>query len=77
MGTDDIRITLVKNRCRWCGCTNGRKCASGCAWVTADRTLCSNCAEIDAMVRNPAGRVYIAHAVQTFVRGKERGNRGR
>jgi hypothetical protein len=31
--------------CRHCGCTEQRACPGGCAWVNAERTLCSQCYE--------------------------------
>jgi len=32
--------------CRVCGCTKDRACAGGCAWNSADVTICTACAEI-------------------------------
>lgn len=36
---------VVPGTCRVCGCTSERACDEGCAWIDAERTLCSACAE--------------------------------
>jgi len=34
--------------CRVCGCTELDACDEGCAWVDADRDLCTSCADAHA-----------------------------
>ncbi len=51
---DELFIEFKIRTCRKCGCTGGRACVTGCAWIEAD--LCSNCGSVilDASGR-PAG----------------------
>lgn len=36
--------------CGICGCTEDKPCACGCAWMDARRDLCTNCAEMMALI---------------------------
>jgi hypothetical protein len=69
-----IVLTNVHGRCRWCQCTLRRPCVPGCKWTDRSETLCIECVELDAMVRTPAGRRFIAGLTQPLfaARRKER-----
>lgn len=56
MRTETIVVALVAGRCRWCQGTS----RSGAEWEDARHTLCRPCAEVDAIVRTPAGRRLVA-----------------
>ena len=68
MRTETIVIAQVTGRCRWCQCTERNACpgpfGEGCSWANAARTLCSECVEVDAYIRTPAGRRALARLVQ-------------
>jgi len=51
--------------CRCCGCTDDRPCLAGCAWETADRDLCTRCAERVLAIINPsaADRELVAQSI--------------
>lgn len=56
-------IVTVKERvgkCRWCGCTEEHGCAEGCSWANRQATLCSECVDIDRLMRSARGRQQIA-----------------
>jgi hypothetical protein len=66
--TETILIPHVYGRCRWCQCTDRRGCVGGCSWSNGDRSLCSNCDDIDKMVRTPSGRRFIAGLLMPLLR---------
>lgn len=41
--TDAYTAPMGPGTCRVCGCTDERACPPTCAWVDAERTLCSRC----------------------------------
>lgn len=63
-----ITLTLTPGRCRWCGCTDERACAAGCAWADRAHTLCSECAAFDHLVRARSAGVRKA-VVEMFHEG--------
>lgn len=61
MRTETVVMAGVMGRCRWCSATTRNVRQRECHWVDVSRKdLCSNCHELDRMVRTPAGRKFIA-----------------
>ena len=57
---------VQRGRCRWCGCTWTRPCLGGCSWGNAQETLCSECVEVDRLIRSRAGRQELAMIVNDY-----------
>jgi hypothetical protein len=59
-----MKITVQERvgKCRWCGCTYEHGCAEGCWWANRQGTLCSECVELDRLMRSARGRQQIADA---------------
>jgi len=56
---DDRAAGAVEPTCRVCGCTQDRACPGGCGWETADRDLCTACADrVWAIVSTAARRAF-------------------
>jgi hypothetical protein len=60
-----MNITILEKpgRCRLCGCTYTRPCASGCAWANRRQTLCSACVKTDRLLRSADGRAELVTLV--------------
>jgi hypothetical protein len=59
-----IETTDVRGKCRWCGCTEFRPCENTCAWANRAQTVCTECEELDTLVRSAAGRKKLALILQ-------------
>jgi len=59
----------MAGRCQFCGCTDLRGCAFGCAWVDRAHTLCSECLD----VRRAYAALPLAHRRQSTPRAFGRG----
>jgi hypothetical protein len=60
----NVTIPERPGRCRWCGCTYHDPCPAGCGWANRQQTLCSECADLDRLVRTVAGRRELAELMQ-------------
>lgn len=60
MRTETIVLPLISGRCRWCQNTT----RGGATWADRHQTLCLPCAELDTVVRTPAGRKLMARMIQ-------------
>ena len=60
----NITVTERVGTCRWCGCTDLHGCDVGCSWANRQATLCSECVELDRLMRSARGRQMIAQAWQ-------------
>lgn len=81
-----ITIPETPGRCRWCGCTHDRPCESPCGWANRAQTLCTECVEVDRLVRSAKGRAQLvayvnagieAEADHDLTRGRTRRRTGR
>jgi hypothetical protein len=55
-----ITVTERVGKCRWCGCTDEHGCDVGCSWANRHGTLCSECVELDRLMRSVRGRQAVA-----------------
>lgn len=59
-----IAIPQTPGKCRWCGCTWDDPCPPGCGWANRDQTLCTECVDVDKLVRTKAGRRTLVEGYQ-------------
>jgi hypothetical protein len=61
-----MRITVPERvgKCRWCGCTDLHGCDVGCSWANGRATLCSECVDLDRLMKSVKGRQTIAEVWQ-------------
>lgn len=57
-----MKVTVPERvgTCRWCGCTERHGCDVGCSWANRQGTLCSECVELDRLMKSVRGRQTIA-----------------
>ena len=60
-----LEIKETPGKCRWCGCTEDNACVGGCGWANRAQTLCTECTDIDRLVRTARGRVRLTDAWHT------------
>lgn len=70
-----IVLTNVHGRCRWCQCTKRHRCVPDCEWTDRSETLCTECGELDAMVRTPTGRRFLAGLTQPLFEARRKARR--
>ena len=61
-----LAIAERAGRCSWCGCTERQPCRNGCSWANVGRTVCSECAVLDRMVRSREGRSVLASILRVL-----------
>lgn len=61
-----MKVTVPEHvgKCRWCGCTEEHGCEMGCSWANRQATLCSECVDLDRLMRSARGRQTIAEVFQ-------------
>ena len=59
-----VTVTERAGKCRWCGCTDLHGCDVGCSWANRQATLCSECVDLDRLMKSARGRQVIAEVFQ-------------